>query len=188
MSARIQGASQIFVVDSKADRLALAAKLGAAPINSAKDDVGEQIRELTRGLGADCGVEAVGYQCHNGHGKEVPNLTMNALVDSVKATGVIGVVGVFVPQDPHAEDNLAKKGELAFDFGKFWFKGQKLGTGQCNVKAYNRRLGDLIHFDKAKPSTIISHELPLSKAPEAYAHFDNRDDGWTKVVLHPHVH
>ena len=188
MSARIQGASQIFVVDSKADRLALAAKLGAAPINSAKDDVGEQIRELTRGLGADCGVEAVGYQCHNGHGKEVPNLTMNALVDSVKATGVIGVVGVFVPQDPHAEDKLAKKGELAFDFGKFWFKGQKLGTGQCNVKAYNRRLGDLIHFDKAKPSTIISHELPLSKAPEAYAHFDNRDDGWTKVVLHPHVH
>ncbi len=40
------------------------------------------------------------YQCHNAAGKEVPNLTMNALVESVKATGQIGVIGVFVPQDP----------------------------------------------------------------------------------------
>jgi glutathione-independent formaldehyde dehydrogenase len=38
---------------------------------------------------------------------------------------------------------------------------------------------------KAKPSWIVSHELPLDKAPEGYEHFDNRDDGWTKVVLHP---
>ena len=31
----------------------------------------------------------------------------------------------------------------------------------------------------------MSHELPLERAPEAYEHFDKRDDGWTKVVLHP---
>lgn len=142
-------------------------------------------RELTNGLGADCGAECVGYQCHNSLGKEVPNLTMNALVDSVKATGTIGVIGVFVPQDPHADDKLAKKGQIAFDFGKFWFKGQRIGTGQCNVKAYNRRLCDLIHHGKAKPSVIVSHELPLSKAPDAYKHFDDRDAGWTKVILHP---
>ena len=34
-------------------------------------------------------------------------------------------------------------------------------------------------------SFIVSHELPLDRAPEAYEHFDARDDGWTKVVLHP---
>jgi glutathione-independent formaldehyde dehydrogenase len=28
-------------------------------------------------------------------------------------------------------------------------------------------------------------QLPLGRAPEAYEHFDRRDDGWTKVVLHP---
>jgi len=110
---------------------------------------------------------------------------MNALVDAVKATGTLGVVGVFIPQDPKAGDPLEKKGQLAFDFGKFWFKGQKMGTGQCNVKAYNRRLMQLIHHDKANPSFIISHELPLAQAPEAYKHFDNRDEGWTKVILHP---
>jgi threonine dehydrogenase-like Zn-dependent dehydrogenase len=112
-------------------------------------------------------------------------MVMNALVDAVKATGTLGVVGVFIPQDPKAEDPLEKKGQIAFDFGKFWFKGQKMGTGQCNVKAYNRRLMDLIHHNKANPSFIISHELPLSEAPTAYKHFDNRDEGWTKVILHP---
>ena len=110
---------------------------------------------------------------------------MNALVDTVKATGTLGIVGVYVPQDPHAQDKLAKMGQIAFDFGKFWFKGQKMGTGQCNVKAYNRRLMDLIHHGKANSSMIISHEMPLEEAPDAYKHFDNRDEGWTKVILHP---
>ena len=47
------------------------------------------------------------------------------------------------------------------------------------------RLRDLIHYDKANPSIIISHELHLDEAPNAYKHFDNRDTGWTKVILHP---
>ena len=80
---------------------------------------------------------------------------------------------------------LAKEGKIAFDFGKYWMKGQSMATGQANVKAYNRKLRNLIAEDKAKPSFIISHELPLSKAKEAYGHFDARDDGWTKVILKP---
>jgi glutathione-independent formaldehyde dehydrogenase len=64
---------------------------------------------------------------------------MNNLVASVKFTGGIGVVGVFVPEDP-APDKLGEGGKIAFDFGMFWFKGQSMGTGQCNVKAYNRFL------------------------------------------------
>lgn len=39
--------------------------------------------------------------------------------------------------------------------------------------------------DKVTPSWIVSHNLPLDDAPDAYAHFDARDDGWTKVVLNP---
>jgi glutathione-independent formaldehyde dehydrogenase len=187
MSAKIQGASQIFVVDGQPDRLALAEEMGATAIDTKNGGIGDQIRELTKGLGADCGAECIGYQCHNNAGREVPNLVMNDLVDAVKATGTLGVVGVFVPKDPGAADKLAKKGEIAFDLGKFWFKGQKMGTGQCNVKAYNRRLRDLIHHDRAQPSMIVSHELALEDAPEAYKHFDDRDRGWTKVVLHPNA-
>jgi len=60
-----------------------------------------------------------------------------------------------------------------------------MGTGQANVKAYNRYLRDLIQADRAKPSWIISHELALDEAPDAYKHFDARENGWTKVILHP---
>jgi len=185
MSAFVKGASQVFVVDSHKDRLALAEKMGAIAIDDTEGAGVEQIMDLTGGKGADCGCECVGYQCCNMHGKEVPNLTMNNLVQTVKATGGIGVVGVFLPQDPGAKDALAKEGKLAFDFGNFWFKGQKIGTGQANVKHYNRHLAKLIHAGKAEPSMIISHELGLDAAPDAYRHFDERAEGWTKVVLKP---
>ena len=135
--------------------------------------------------GADRGCECVGYQCCNNKNHEVPNLTMNNLVKTVKATGSIGVVGVFVPKDPKAEDPLEKNGHMDFNFGEFWFKGQQIRTGQANVKAYNRRLCNLIEAGKASPSFIVSHELSLEDAPEAYKNFDARKKGWTKVVLKP---
>ncbi|MGV3743169.1 MAG: glutathione-independent formaldehyde dehydrogenase [Burkholderiaceae bacterium] len=185
MSAQIQGASQIMVVDTHKDRLALAEKIGAIAIDDTEKTGVEQIMDLTKGQGADCGCECVGYQCCNHAGHEVPNLTMNNLVAAVKPTGGIGVVGVFMPEDPGAADELAKKGQLAFDFGQFFTKGQRIGTGQCNVKLYNRNLAKLIAAGKAIPSMIISHELPLDQAADGYANFDARKDGWTKVVLKP---
>ncbi|KAA8711332.1 glutathione-independent formaldehyde dehydrogenase [Pseudomonas cannabina] len=184
-SAMIKGASQVFVVDSHPDRLALAAKMGATPINSLEQGAVDQILDLTNGKGTDRGCECVGYQCCDRHGHEANHVTMNNLVASTKATGGIGVVGVFVPQDPGVHNDLAKEGKMAFDFGSFWFKGQQIRTGQANVKAYNRRLAELIHHDRAKPSQIISHRLKLEEGPAAYGHFDARDEGWTKVVLKP---
>lgn len=184
-SSLIKGAALVMVVDTHKDRLALAEKMGAVAIDNTEDAGVEKILELTGGKGADRGCECVGYQCCGMHKQEVPNLTMNNLVKTVKAAGRIGVVGVFVPEDPNAEDRLEKRGQMAFDFGQFWFKGQSMGTGQANVKAYNRFLSRLIEHDKAKPSMIVSHELPLAKAPEAYENFDQRKNGWTKVVLKP---
>jgi len=184
-SAVIKGASQVMVVDTHKDRLMLAEKLGAMAVDNSDGHGVERVMELTKGQGADRGCECVGYQCCDHHGHEVPSLTMNSLVETVKATGSIGVVGVFIPEDPGAKDKLAQQGKLAFDFGKFWFKGQRIATGQANVKAYNRKLCNLIHTDKANPSLIVSHELPLDQAPEAYKSFDERETGWTKVVLKP---
>lgn len=184
-SAVLKGASMVMVVDTHKDRLKLAEKLGAIAIDDTEGDGVQRIMELTGGKGADCGCECVGYQCCNMHREEVPNLTMNNLVATVKATGGIGVVGVFVPEDPGSKDKLEKRGQMAFDFGQFWIKGQRMGTGQANVKAYNRMLSRLIEKDKVKPSWIVSHELPLEQAPEAYENFDKRKTGWTKVVLKP---
>ena len=173
------------IVDRHLDRLRLAEKIGAIPIDDSKGDPVEQVLELTDNVGADRGCECVGWQAHDPQGHGVPNLTMNNLVSSVRATGAIGVVGVFVPEDPQSSDELGKQGQIAFDFGLFFQKGLRMGSGQANVKAYNRYLRDLIAAGKAKPSFLVSHHLPLHEAPDAYHHFDARDDGWTKVILKP---
>jgi glutathione-independent formaldehyde dehydrogenase len=185
LSARLKGASQVMIVDRHPDRLRLAEEIGAIAIDDAKGSPVERIQELTDGEGADRGCECVGYQCHDPDGREVPNEVMNRLVESVRAAGSLGVVGVYVPQDPQGADELAKRGQIAFDFGKFFEKGLRMGAGQCNVKAYNRQLCRLIHAGRAKPSWIVSHELALDQAPDAYRHFDHREEGWTKVLLHP---
>ena len=185
LSASIKGASMIMVVDRHPDRLRLAKEIGAIAIDDSKGDPVEQVLNHTDGVGTDRGCECVGYQAHDPQGAEDPALTLNNLVKSVKFTGGIGSVGVFIPQDPGSPNELGKKGEIAFDYGLHWFKGQSLGSGQAPIKRYNRELRALIHAGKAKPSWIVSHELPLAQAPDGYKHFDARDDGWTKIILKP---
>ena len=184
-SAMIKGACKVMVVDRHPDRLRLAESIGAVAIDDSEEDPVERVKEETNGLGAHRGCECVGYQAHDPQGEEHPNMILNRLVDSVRFTGGIGVVGVFVPEDPGGPDELAKQGEVAFDFGMFWFKGQTLGSGQCPVKRYNRHLRNLIYGGRAQPSFIVSHRLGLDHGPDAYEHFDSREDGWTKVILKP---
>jgi glutathione-independent formaldehyde dehydrogenase len=181
-SAQLMGASEVFVVDKEKDRLALAEENGAVGIDVAQGDPVEHIKELTGGRGVDRGVEAVGYQAHDPTGEEHPEMVLDNLVKVVRSTGGIGVV---MPSDPGAADDAAKQGRVGFDFGSFFTYAQSMGTGQCPVKRYNRRLRDLIITGRASPSFIVSHELSLDQAPDGYLHFDNREDGWTKVLLHP---
>jgi glutathione-independent formaldehyde dehydrogenase len=185
LSAITKGASKVMVVDRHPDRLRLAEEIGAMPIDDSAVNPVEAVMQETNGLGADRGAECVGYQAHDPQGHENNSMTLNELVESVRFTGGIGTVGVYVPMDPGGPDDLAKQGKARFEFGNFWFKGQHMGTGQCPVKRYNRHLRSLIAENKVKPSWIVSHDLPLEQAPEAYKHFDAREDGWTKVVLHP---
>ncbi|MEU4252844.1 glutathione-independent formaldehyde dehydrogenase [Amycolatopsis sp. NPDC026612] len=184
-SAVIRGAAEVYVVDKERDRLAMAEKIGVLPVDFGEADPVEQIMAATGGQGADCGVEAVGYQAHDHSGQEHPELVLDNLIKSVRSTGGIGVVGVYVPQDPGAATEGAKEGRIGFDYGTLFTKGQRMGTGQCPVKRYNRRLRDLIVTGRANPSFLVSHELPLKQAAEGYERFDHRDDGWTKVLLRP---
>ena len=184
-SAMLRGASQVFIVDKEPDRLALAESVGVTAIDFSGDDVTRTVMDATSGLGVDCGVEAVGYQAHDPAGQEHPEMVLDKLVEVVRASGRIGVVGVYVSEDPGAADEGAKEGRIGFNYGAAFEKGIAIAAGQCPVKAYNRELRDLIIVGRATPSFIVSHDLPLDDAPEAYRHFDAREDGWTKVLLHP---
>ena len=184
-SAFLRGASQVWVVDKEPDRLRLAEEIGATPVDFSATSPVEAIMEATGGVGADRGVEAVGYQAHDPAGQEHPELVLDNLVQCVRSTGGIGVVGVYMPSDPGAANSLAAEGRVAWSYGQFFTKGQQMGTGQAPVKRYNRQLRDLIVAGRARPGWIVSHELPLSEAADAYRRFDAREDGWTKVLLHP---
>jgi glutathione-independent formaldehyde dehydrogenase len=185
-SAFLRGASTVFVVDRVPERLQKAKEIGAIPINFEEADAVEQILAHTNGEGADKGIDAVGYQAKAADGgHEQPAAVLNSLIRSVRATGQIGATGLYVPSDPGAPDEAAKQGMLLVAVGSLFEKGLRLGTGQTNVKRYNRHLRDLIIAGRAEPSFVVSHELPLDQAPAAYEKFDKRVEGYTKVLLHP---
>ncbi|WP_165984045.1 glutathione-independent formaldehyde dehydrogenase [Streptomyces sp. YIM 98790] len=184
-SAMLRGASRVFVVDRRPDRLRLAERIGAVPVSLAEGDPAEQIKEHTGGEGTDKGIDAVGYQATVSEGEEQPAVVLNTLIEAVRPTGMLGVVGLYVTSDPGAPTDAAEHGRLLLAMGRFFEKGLRMGTGQADVKAYNRQLRDLIVAGRAEPSFVVSHRLPLAEAPSAYEKFDRRESGWTKVLLKP---
>lgn len=184
-SGVIRGASKVFVVDQVPERLEAAKKIGCIPINFTKGDPVEQIIKENGGM-VDRAVDAVGYQAVDKSGnKEQPNIVLDQLIMVTRPTGGLGIPGLYVPADPGAPDAQSGKGQILISFGKLFEKGLSLGTGQCNVKAYNRYLRDLIISGRAKPGFVVSHEVGIDDAPMAYEKFDKRIEGYTKVLLHP---
>jgi glutathione-independent formaldehyde dehydrogenase len=185
-SALIRGASEVYVVDRVPERLQKIKEIGAIPIDFSKGDPVEQIRQMRHGDGVDKGIDAVGYQAiQPGQDAEQPSAVLEALIQIVNPTGRLGIPGLYVPSDPGGVDPHAKQGQLLISFGKLFEKGLRLGTGQCNVKRYNRHLRDLIIAGRAKPSFIVSNTVPLNDASTAYEKFDKRVEGYTKVILKP---
>ena len=191
-SCVIKGAAEVYSIDHVKERLDAAEGIGAIPINYDVADSVQQIKDRRGGNGVDKAIDAVGYQATSpgssaagGEQDEVPNIVLNQLIDITNPTGALGIPGLYVPSDPGGADENAKRGALSINFGRLFEKGLRLGTGQCNVKQYNAYLRDLIIAGRAKPSFVVSHEVPLEQAPDAYQKFDKRVEGYIKVILHP---
>ena len=191
-SCVIRGAAEVYSVDHVKERLDKAEEIGAIPINYDESDPVQQIKDMRDGQGTDKGIDAVGYQATSagssaagGEQDEVPNIVLNQLIDTVAPTGSLGIPGLYVPSDPGGVDENAKKGALSINFGRLFEKGLRLGTGQCNVKQYNAHLRDLITVGRANPGFVVSHDVSLDGAVDAYDKFDKRIEGYTKVIIHP---
>ncbi len=204
LSAKLKGAAEVYVVDTVPERLAKAEQIGATPVDFAKGDPVEQIlelrkphRERVQGLyptagekmpGVMCGIDAVGYEswAHDAPGrKQDPTQVLEDVIRVTNPTGHVGLIGVYFPEDPRGVDANEKKGKFTISLGNAWNKGLSIEMGQCPVKKYNVYLRDLIIAGLAKPSFIVSHHLPLEGAVDAYKKFDERVDGYTKVLLKP---
>lgn len=201
-SAMLRGAAEVYVVDGVPERLNKAQQIGAIPIDFKKGSPSEQIKELRRKnplirgamrkgeekmMGVMCGIDAVGYQARDSDkpGQEHPTEVLEQLVDVINPTGSLGIVGVYLPEDPGGKDAKTKQGIYNLPWGMFFEKGIKVGLGQTPVKQYNVFLRDMIIAGRAKPSFIVSHHIPLAQAPMAYEKFDKREDGYTKVLINP---
>jgi glutathione-independent formaldehyde dehydrogenase len=185
-SALLCGASRVFVVDDVPQWLARAREIGAIAVDAADGDPAQQIRDQTDGAGTDRGVDAVGYPATARTGdRNEPATVLYQLVQTVRPTGGLGVPGHCVPIVGDGVDEDAGQRMSLVAIGALFEKGLRLGTGQANVKSYDRRLRDLITAGRATPSFVVSDELPLEEAPNAYHDVGQRADGHLKVVLKP---
>lgn len=201
-SAMIRGAAEVYVVDAIPERLAKAQQIGAIPVDFRKGDPARQIKDLRLGnplvrgamrpgeekmAGVMCGIDAVGYQAKDlaDPSEEKATSVAEQLAELVNPTGAIGVIGVFLPQDPGGKDAAAKQGAYRIPWGRLWEKGIQVGTGQTPVRHHSLVLRDLIIAGRAKPSFIVTRRIPLDDAPDAYARFDRREPGHTKVLVKP---
>ena len=203
-SSLLRGAAEVYVVDGIRERLARAQEIGAIPIDYNRGEPCKQIQKMrsenhfiqgaqrpgeNKMSGVMCGIDAVGYQARSFDDpkQENPIQVIEELVHVVNPTGRIGIVGVYFAEDPGGADKSAKRGQFRLPLGDIFEKGLTIGTGQTPVKKYNAYLRDLIIAGRAKPSFIVSHRLTLEEAPAAYEKFDQRSDGYTKVILKPEV-
>jgi threonine dehydrogenase-like Zn-dependent dehydrogenase len=58
-------------------------------------------------------------------------------------------------------------------------------TGQIHVQRYWRTVMEQMRSGRYDPSFIVTHRVPLGRAPEAYRTFDRKEGGVVKVVLTP---
>ncbi len=201
MAARIADhlGYRVIAVDLVPERLARAAGRGIHTIDVGRldSDLGDAIRDLTDGRGADSVIDAVGMEAH---GSPVARLTQQATtflpdgvakwlmqkagvdrlsalysaIDIVRRGGTISLIGVYGGMaDPLPMLTL-------FD------KQVTLRMGQANVKRWVDDIMPLLtDDDPLGVDDFASHVLPLEQAPHAYEIFQKKQDGAVKVMLRP---
>jgi glutathione-independent formaldehyde dehydrogenase len=185
-SARILGAAVVMVGDFNKERLAHAEKVGFTPVDLSKsDNLPEMIAEITGAPEVDAAIDAVGFEARGRSGGEQPAIVLNQMMEITRVAGGIGIPGLYVTEDPGAEDKAAQTGNLSMRFGLGWAKAQTFHTGQTPVLRYNRQLMQAILHDRLPIADIVNATIiPLDEAPQGYASFDSGVA--KKFVLDPH--
>jgi glutathione-independent formaldehyde dehydrogenase len=187
-SAQILGAAVVMIGDMIPDRLKHAASVGFTPIDLTKgNNLGELIENVIGVPEVDCAVDAVGFEAraHGKNGQEAPATVLNSLMSVVRASGGIGIPGLYVTEDPGAKEDAAKTGNLSIRIGLGWAKSHRFYTGQTPVLKYNRQLMQAILHDRLPIAKIVNATvISLEEAPKGYADFDS--GAAKKFVLDPH--
>jgi len=186
-SAKMLGAGRIIAIDRVPERLAMArTKGGAETINFDEEKVYDRLMEMTNGRGPDRCIDAVGTEAHSSgllgavdKVKQAVKLetdrpeVLREAARCCRKGGTISVPGVYVGFVD------------TFPMGIIMNKGLTLKTGQTHVQRYTEPLLRKIEEGQIDPSFVVTHTVPLDKAPEMYRTFQEKQDGCIKVVLKP---
>jgi threonine dehydrogenase-like Zn-dependent dehydrogenase len=190
---------RVIGVDLVPERLERVRARGAEVIDLREHggDLGDAVREMTGGRGADAVVDAVGMEAHGSRVAEVAQKMsdlmptklqekfmqtagvdrLNALysaIDVVRRGGTISLSGVYGGMaDPLPMLTL-------FD------KQVQLRMGQANVLRWVPEILPLLgDDDPLGVESFATHHLPIDEAPAAYERFQKKEDGYVKVLLTP---
>jgi threonine dehydrogenase-like Zn-dependent dehydrogenase len=187
-SAWMLGAGRVIAIDRVPERLAMAEKHGKAEtINFDNDKVYDRLMEMTGGRGPDRCVDAVGAEAH-------ATGSVDSVLDAAKAAVMLGTDRPHVIREaimccrkggtvsiPGAYVGVMDK----LPIGSMMNKGLTIKAGQTHVQHYNKQLLKKIEAGDIDPSFVITHEVKLEDAPQAYKTFRDKEDGCIKVVLKP---
>lgn len=186
-SAFMLGAERVIAIDRFPYRLRMAEEGGAETINYEEvDDVVQALKDMTANVGPDSCMDAVGMEAH-GHGfvylmdkaKQAMKLetdrpiVLRECIQACRKGGTVSVPGVYAGFD----DMLP--------MGAFMNKGLTMKTGQTHMMRFMQPLLERIEHGDIDPSFVVSHRVPITRAPEMYKVFRDKQDHCTKVVLDP---
>jgi threonine dehydrogenase-like Zn-dependent dehydrogenase len=162
IGAKHYGSEKLYAIDTIPERLFMAKKFGATPIDASKENAIEKIKELTDGRGADALMEAVGS---SGAGK--------LAYDLLRPGGIISVVGVC--NDQH----------LSFSPTQAYDKNITYTVGRCPARSMMDELTPFVQNKKVDFTSIVTHRMKLEDGVKGYDIFANKKDHCLKVVLEP---
>jgi len=193
------GAGRVIGVDRVPERLALAARYGAEPVNLDEvDDVAATLIEMVDGRGPDATIDAVGMEAHGGRLVAAAQKAIGMLPDAL-ARKVTDKMAVDRLDALHAAVKGVRRGGTASVSGVYggevdampmmemFDRGVQLRMGQAHVRRWTDEILPLL-LDPADPLgalDLTTHRLPLSEAPNGYEMFRAKSDGCVKVVLTP---
>lgn len=185
-SAQLLGAAVVIVGDLNEDRLKQAQSFGCETINlSTHDNISEQIEQILGVPEVDAAIDCVGFEAHGHQNEKAPAIVLNSAMDITRAGGRLGIPGLYVTEDPGAEDEEAQKGSLKMRFGLGWAKAHTFVTGQTPVMRYHRQLMMAILNGKANIAKAVNATvIGLEEGPQGYKDFD--EGVAKKFVLDPH--
>jgi threonine dehydrogenase-like Zn-dependent dehydrogenase len=197
--AQHRGVEKVIGIDLVPERLARAAAHGVQTIDlrSHAKDLGEVVRGLTDGRGADSVIDAVGMEAHGSPAGKLAHQLVGLLPDAVAAP-VMKTAGVDRLAALNSAFDIVRRGGTVSLSGVYggmadplpmlmiFDKQIQLRMGQANVHRWVPEiLPLLLDGDPLGVDGFATHRVPLEAAPTAYAQFQAKEDGMVKVLLQP---